>query len=321
MEQWDRVSRDEVAAGEIAEAHGADGHTAIRRSHATAWPNASLALVGCLWGTGFLFGKIAFREMTVAENVFFRFFFACLVLVPILIAKSKTFARTDLWWLIWAAVIGVPVQFLMQFKGLQLTTVSHASLIVGTLPVLLALSSTLFLHERLNRTEWAVLLLSPLGVLAIAFSAGKSTQAAGPTVLGDVLVLLSMCAAVASILITKHLMGKYDSLQITIWMLNIGAALLFVGIECFAPVRFHFSRAVWWAAASQGLLATAAAYLAWNWGLERIPASRAGVFLNLEPLIGTLLGVTLLSDRLGVAAVLGGILILGPAIYFSRKAD
>jgi drug/metabolite transporter (DMT)-like permease len=216
-------------------------------------------------------------------------------------------------------VVGVPVQFLMQFKGLQLTTVSHAALIVGTLPVLLALSSTFFLRERLSKSEWIVLLLSPAGVLAIALSAGRSIQVAGPTVLGDLLVLLSMCAAAVSILITKRLMAHYDSLQITIWMLNIGAALLFVGIECFAPVRFHFSPAVWGAAAGQGLLATASAYLAWNWGLKRIPASRAGVFLNLEPLVGSLLGVSLLRERLGGAAILGGILILGPAIYFSRK--
>ncbi len=259
--------------------------------------------------------------MTVAENVFFRFLFACLVLFPLLIAKRKPFAGGDLWWLVAAAVIGVPVQFLMQFKGLQLTTVSHASLIVGTLPVLLALSSTLFLHERLELSEWAVLLLSPVGVLAIAFSAGRSSQAAGPTVLGDVLVFLSMCAAAISILITKHLMANYDSLQITLWMLNIGAVLVFVGIECLDPVRFHFTPGVWGAAAAQGLLATAGAYLAWNWGLERIPASRAGVFLNLEPLIGSLLGVTLLRERLGAMAILGGFLILGPALYFSRKTD
>jgi len=291
------------------------------RSHSVAWATALLALAGGLWGTGFLFGKIAFREMTIAENVFFRFFFACLILVPILIGKWKTFPSADFWWLIAGAVVGVPVQFLMQFEGLQLTTVSHASLIVGTLPVLIALSSTLFLRERLRKSEWIVLLLSPLGVLAIAFSAGRSTQAAGPTALGDFLVLLSMCAAAVSVLITKHLMANYDSLQITVWTLNIGAALLFVGIECFAPVRFHFSPAVWGAAAGQGLLATASAYLAWNWGLKRVPASRAGVFLNLEPVIGSLLGETLLHERLGAVAILGGVLIVGPAIYFSRKTE
>ena len=313
------MAGNEVSLGGTAEGNGVSPQPA--RSHSTAWANASLALAGCLWGTGFLFGKIAFREMTVAENVFFRFLFACLVLSPLLIAKRKPFADKDLWWLAGASVVGVPVQFLMQFKGLQLTTVSHASLIVGTLPVLLALSSTLFLRERLNLSEWIVLLVSPAGVLAIAFSAGRSSQAAGPTVLGDVLVFLSMCAAAVSILITKHLMANYDSLQITLWMLNLGALLLFVGIECLDPVRFHFSNGVWGAAAAQGLLATAGAYLAWNWGLEKIPASRAGVFLNLEPLIGSVLGVTLLRERLGPMAIVGGLLILGPALYFSRKAD
>ena len=165
------------------------------------------------------------------------------------------------------------------------------------------------------------MLLSPIGVLAIAFSAGRSSQASGPSIAGDLLVVLSMCAAAVSILITKHLMANYDSLQITLWMLNIGASLVFFGIECFAPVRFHFSGAVWGAAAAQGLFATAGAYLAWNWGLERIPASRAGVFLNLEPLLGSLLGVVLLNERLGMMAILGGVLILGPAIYFSRKKE
>ena len=321
MEDWNSGVRNEVSAEELAKGGRMSRESAARRSHTTAWASASLALAGCLWGTGFLFGKIAFREMTVAENVFFRFFFGCVILVPMMARKWKTFTRTDFWWLVAGAVVGVPVQFLMQFKGLQLTTVSHAALIVGTMPVLIAVSSTLFLHERLKKTEWIVLLLSPVGVLAIAFSAGRSTQAAGPTVLGDLLVLLSMSAAAVSILIMKHLMANYDSLQITVWTLNIGSALLFVGIECFDPVRFHFSPAVWSAAASQGLLATAAAYLAWNWGLERIPASRAGVFLNLEPLIGTLLGVVLLNERLGAAAILGGALILGPAIYFSRKKE
>ena len=82
---------------------------------------------------------------------------------------------------------------------------------------------------------------------------------------------------------------------------------------------FHFAWKMWSAAAAQGLLATAGAYLTWNWCLARLPASRAGVFLNLEPLVGSILGVGLLHESLGLAAMLGGAMILGPAIYFSRK--
>lgn len=284
--------------------------------------NASLALAGCLWGTGFLFGKIAFREMTVFENVGFRFVFACIVLAPIAIQK-RSFLRErnpqDVWLMLAASLIGFPVQFLVQFKGLELTTVSHASLIVGMLPVLVALASVLFLHERLRGMEWGVLLLSPIGALLVALPNTKSTQTAGPKFAGDLLVILSMLAATAMILLTKHLMKKYDPLEITAWMALIGTVILLSWAESSHGLRFHFSEGVWAAAAAQGFLATAGAYLFWNSGLARVPASRAGVFLNLEPLVGTGLGVIVLHETLGWLALLGGVMILGSAIFFSRK--
>jgi drug/metabolite transporter (DMT)-like permease len=121
-------------------------------------PITSLALAGCLWGTGFLFGKIALGETTVSENVAFRFLGGSIVLLPCLLRNGIRLRGKDLWLLVLASVIGVPLQFLVQFAGLRLTTVSHASLIVGTLPMLLALSSALFLHERLNVVESAALL-------------------------------------------------------------------------------------------------------------------------------------------------------------------
>ena len=40
-------------------------------------PMLALAMAGCLWGTGFYFGKIALSEMPVATMVLFRFVFAC----------------------------------------------------------------------------------------------------------------------------------------------------------------------------------------------------------------------------------------------------
>jgi len=41
------------------------------------------------------------------------------------------------------------------------------------------------------------------------------------------------------------------------------------------------------------------------------------VFLNVEPLVGAMLGVLVLHERLGLTAILGGILIIATAVYFS----
>ena len=194
-------------------------------------PTASLALAGCLWGTGFLFGKIALGETTVSENVAFRFLCGSIVLLPCLLRNGIRFRGKDLWLLVLASVIGVPLQFLVQFAGLRLTTVSHASLIVGTLPMLLALSSALFLHERLNVVESAALLGSALGALLIALSKTNVITGPQPTSRGDLLVFVSMLAAVVSILITKRLMEKHDSLQITASMIVLGTIFLVLCAE------------------------------------------------------------------------------------------
>lgn len=279
----------------------------------------SLALAGSLWGTGFLFGKIAMVEMTVSENVAYRFVVGAIVLCPIAFRRWTGYQRSEWAILVVASIIGIPVQFLIQFRGLQLTTVSHASLIVGALPVLLAATSALSLGERLHHLEWGVLVLSALGAVLIAISGLQKTTGPRPSWIGDSLVLLSLLAAVVMILCSKKLVGHHDAFQVTASTIILGTILLLAWVEVTHPVRFQFSRTVWGAAAAQGLLATAGAYIFWNWGLAHMPASRAGVFLNLEPVVGTCLGVVILKERLGLTAILGGLLIIGAAVYFSIR--
>lgn len=83
----------------------------------------------------------------------------------------------------------------------------------------------------------------------------------------------------------------------------------------------HYSIRAWVAVAEQGFFATASATVLWNWGLKRVPASQAVIFVNLEPLVGAILGVSLLHEDLGIMALAGGALILGGAMYFSYKPE
>jgi drug/metabolite transporter (DMT)-like permease len=74
---------------------------------------------------------------------------------------------------------------------------------------------------------------------------------------------------------------------------------------------------VWFALAASGLLCTATTTFLWNWGIHHVPASRAGVFLNIEPAVGSILGVELLGDHLGPGAWLGGGFIIAAAVVLT----
>jgi drug/metabolite transporter (DMT)-like permease len=288
----------------------------------TAVPMLALAAAGCLWGTGFFFGKIALTEMPVAAMILFRLAFACIGLLPILIWDRPHFDRHEWGWVFVASVLGVPVLYLVQFRGLSLTTVSHASLMVGTLPMLLAVAAAVFSGERLHFGGWLALAASTAGAALIALSSKGASGSTHASMRGDLLVALSMFAAIAWILISKRLMRRHSPLTVTALVLWIGTILLAIVVVTTSGVpSLHYSARVWIAVAEQGFFATAGATVLWNWGLKRVPASQAGIFVNLEPLVGAILGVSLLHEVLGITALAGGALIIGGAVYFSYKPE
>ena len=287
---------------------------------------AALAAAGCLWGTGFLFGKWALAELSVSDYVLYRFLFASAGFAPITWSALRKIdmriTRGDYSLLLIAALLGVPVEFLIQFAGLARTTVSHASLMVGNLPVLLAAASAVFMHERVTQGRWIALFASTLGAALIALGASTGEAGGQATLAGDLLVALSLFTAVAWILMSQQLMntGRYSPTTASAYTVILGTVMLAIWViatEGLPPV--HLSARTWISVAMSGLLATTLATWLWNWGLARVPASQAGVFINLEPVVGTVLGVLLLGDLLGPYAILGGLLVIGAAVYVAAK--
>jgi drug/metabolite transporter (DMT)-like permease len=288
-------------------------------------PYLALAAAGCLWGTGFFFGKIDLAEMGVGHMLLYRFLFACVGLLPIALRQRVVPRRDDIPLFLLAAALYVPIQFLVQFHGLDHTTVSHASLMVGTLPLLLAAGAVVFTHERLDRVGWLLLLVSTVGAALIVMQAHESSGAGGASLAGDLLVLISMFGGVSWVLITQRVMHSgngYPAAVMTVYILVIGTVMLvaWVLVTDGLPPVSGISTTGWLALAAQGLLSTTLPTLLWNWALQHVPAARAGIFINFEPVVGTLLGVTLLHDTLGPAAIAGGVLIVTAAVVFTYRS-
>lgn len=293
--------------------------TARAKSPSTGLAYAALAGAGCLWGTGFLAGKIALRELGVAHMLLYRLAFASLGLVPVALTRGLRFRRADWTALAVASFFGVPVLFLVQFEGLHRTTVAHASLMIGCAPMFLALGGAFFAGERLDGRGWAAVVASTAGATLIVLAGQESNERDGATLAGDLLVVASLLAAVVWVLLSQRLMKRYSPAVVTSSVIMLGTLMLaawVLAVHGAPPVKL--SPASWLALVSQGLLATTFATLLWNWGVKYVPASRAGVFVNLEPVIGAVLGVTVLGETLGALAIVGGMLIVSAALAITR---
>jgi drug/metabolite transporter (DMT)-like permease len=282
---------------------------------------AACAVASCFWGCGFFFGKIALAEMSFAHMVLYRFLFTMPALLPLLVTHRPGLNRREWGLLVVASFFGVPLQFLIQFYGLSITTVSHAALMIGTMPVILAVGAAVFAHERMDLVGWMALAGSTCGAGLIALGAGSHAKG-GATLAGDLLVVVSMLIALSWILINKGLMARHSHVVVTAYGLAVGTLMLMVWV----PVRYGMppvagvSVKAWLALAGSGVLCTATTTLLWNWGMTQVPASQAGVLLNMEPLMGSLLGVLVLGERLGPSAWVGGGLILASAITLTTRS-
>jgi drug/metabolite transporter (DMT)-like permease len=290
------------------------------------------AVAGCLWGTGFYFGRLALNEMSVEHMVLYRFLFASLGLLPVALFNRVRLTASEIRILLISAAFGIPIQFLIQFHGLAHTTVSHASLMVGTMPVLLGVAAVLFAGERVDTIGWIALVGSTIGAALIVLGGHRGSATQGePSLYGDMLVVLSLVVALAWVLLNKKLMQSHSPVVVTAYCILSGTAMLAVWIlgpmllnpwrqtKIAPPPLSHISITAWIALAISGLACTATTTFLWNWGIHHVPASRAGVFLNIEPALGSYLGVRLLGEHLGPYAWAGGGLILAAAVILTTR--
>ena len=88
------------------------------------------------------------------------------------------------------------------------------------------------------------------------------------------------------------------------------ATILPIAFLMHGPPKLDLSPVAWASIVGQGVVATLLATAAWQYGSARVGAASAGVFINIEPLIGAAIGVMLFGDHLTLALCAGGLLIV-----------
>lgn len=270
---------------------------------------AALIASSSLGGLSYLLGKLALADLPVAHVVLYRFTIASLVLLPVLLWQRVIPRRADLPRFVLVGLLNVPVTFLIQFAGLQRTSAASAALLIGTLPLLLALGAVLMHGERLTTGGWLALGLSCVGVALVV---GRSPS--GGSWLGNSLVLLSLVVVVIWILLAKDLGQHYGPVVTTTYLFLAGTLALWpIALLWAGPPRLLSSPTGWLWVVLLGVGCSALGNVLWHWGLRHVATSQASVTLNIEPLVGSLAAIVVLGERLPATALLGGLLILGSA--------
>jgi drug/metabolite transporter (DMT)-like permease len=266
----------------------------------------ALAAAGTLWGLNLPLTKLALGWLGPGWLTVARF----LVAAPVLALVGRRGLRDALTARIVASgAIGFGVVIVLQNAGIERTSVSHAAMIVGAIPVLVALIAAGLGQTATRPLSWAGYAMALIG---IAFVAGAGGGGASPH--GDELVLGSAVLSAAFIALQPGLLAGRDAAAVTAVEFT-GGALVAVPVALLTGGMPHGPTtavpAV--ALAALALAGTPLPFWLFAFGQARVPAALAGAFLNVEPVVGAAAGWLALGEPaalgqlVGVAAVLVGI--------------
>jgi len=283
---------------------------------------ARLVLTTLFWGGTFIAGRIAAAQIGPLSGALGRFLFASLALLLILRTRGERLPRLNgrEWLLVGGmaltGMIGYNAAF---FLGLRQIDAGRASLIIALNPVFITLASALLFHERLPLPGVAGIGLSLVGA-ALVITGGKPDQLGPGLGPGELFIFGAVLCWLAYTLIGKVVLESLTPLAATTYASLIGCAgLLPLAILLEAGRWTPPSAAVLLALAYLGFFGTALGFTWYYDALRSLGPARSGIFLNLVPVFGVLLGVLLLGESLAAPTLLGGTLVVGGVTLTNRS--
>ncbi len=218
--------------------------------------------------------------------------------------------------LVAAAALAIWTNQVCFVYALHRTTASVVGLVLGATPIFTALIGLALGLERLSRRFWLGASISFLGVGLVA--AGAGGQLSGD--LGGILLAVGTAATWAAYSVSiAPLMRRYSPSRISAVVLAIGwAGLAAIGAHQTAEQDYRLGWEVWLLLAFATLGPLVLTNLLWFRALHRIGPARATLAANLQPFVGALFALVLLSERMTAIQVAGGFCIAAGILVARR---
>ncbi len=284
-------------------------------------PVASLLLAAACWGLGTVLSKGALAYIPPLTLLVTQLIASLVVLWLVLrFQRLRLRWSRQLWPVSLLGWLNPGLSYTLSLIGLSMTTASASALLWATEPLLIVGLAWLVLRERLTPKFLLLTAVAAAGAgLVIGANFGQPGVLTGNTlILGGVL-----CCALYTVLAARLGQDVGPLLAVTlqeslalVWALLIWPVELNQrGLGSIAQIPVQ----AWGLAILSGLVYYGLAFWFYLSGLRRVPASEAGVFINLVPVFALAGAYGLLGESLGPIQWLGCGLVLAAVIGLSLR--
>jgi drug/metabolite transporter (DMT)-like permease len=270
-------------------------------------------LLSLVWGSSFLWIKIAVDEIGPLMLVTLRLLFGLGGMAVILAAQRQAIprdAKTLLAYLFMGAV-NTAIPFTLISWGETRIDSGLASILNGTVPLFTIVIAHFWLHdEKITLPRIGGLIIGFVGVVVLV-SRDFHPDGLRGSIVGQVAVIVaSICYATAITFSRKYLRNQSPVVQ-TAMVLLFAEAIMWVFLPPLEPIRLPALPITWLAAAWLGVLGSCLAYLMFFYLINAWGPTRASLVTYVMPVVGLILGLYFRNEVMDWRLLLGSLLVVG----------
>jgi len=288
-----------------------------------ASPYALLAMACLMWAGNWVAARAIRLDSGPNVMALGRWMVALAIIVPLAwphLRRDWPVIRANRGLLVLVSVIGGAGYNALSYAGVAHTTAINAMLLNATVPFFIMGLSWLALGETMRRSQIAGMMLCFAGAFWVIV-AGDMTRAATLTFNpGDLIVCLAMLLwAAYTVLIIKRPFAMHPTSFVAVLSLISVLALVPPAAWEASSRQLNLTPTVFACYIYMGIGPSVLCFLFWNRGVAAIGPNRSGMFLNLVPVLGSVLSVIVLGERPQIYHAVGFALVLGGLAVGSRR--
>lgn len=219
------------------------------------------------------------------------------------------------------ALLGMVINMLSFFKGLQLSTPINSAVLVTVTPIIVVVLSAFFLSEKITLNKGLGVFLGFVGAIGLIFFGAEVRQDAPNIPLGNFLFVINATAYGAYLIVVKKLIEKYHPFTLMKWLFTI-AIVINLPITLPEVLEMDWASMPLWAYGSIAFVIIGTTFLTYLFNvfaLTQLKASTIGAFMYMQPLVGILFALFTGKDHLTLIKIVATALVLVGVYLASKK--